>query len=321
MRNAFFCLSAVVLMAACTDGTSPDAPRAATVLYTDSTGRVSLVRSGEGSIPVRSMDTTQLFASAPGGVIGLKFGNLYRFTLIDQVPRRVETVQNLWALMTRGAVSPDGKRIAYASATTTISSTQPVIFVHSIDLETGKHDSANVSSRTDIPAAPQIIYSYPIWSPSGDSVAFLLPNVLGIQLLIYERTSQRIEVKPMAVPSATYYHVLDGWPRWTPDGNIRFLTRRMLVEPYRLLDTLVVLQVSARDDMPHSSVVTRAVAPDSLPMGDPWSYSFSADGKTIAFGMSTNGRAAIMVMRQGVRRLETLLYRSGGPRSVVLIPD
>jgi hypothetical protein len=321
MRNALFCLTAVVCTSACSDGTGPRTPRAATVLYTDSSGHVSMVRSGEASVAVSSMDTTQLFASAPGGVIGLKFGKLYRFTLLDPVPRRVEAIENLWALMTRGAVSPDGKRIAYASAVTYSTGIDPVISVHTIELETGEHDSTNVSTRTDVAAGPQIIYSYPVWSPSGDSVAFLLPNMLGMQLLIYERTSQRIEVKPMAVPTSTTYHVLDGWPRWTRDGNIRFLTRRMLVAPYRLLDTLVVLQVGAREEVPHYSIVSRAIAPDSLLMSDPWSYSFSADGRTVAFAMSTGGRAAIMVMRQGDRRLETLSYQTRGPRSVILVPD
>jgi len=316
MRNALLILAAVFVGAACSDGTGPGIrPPAATVIFADSLGHVSMVRSGGAPAALRSLDTTTLFATTTGGVIGLKFGQLYSFRLSDPIPRPFESLNNLWSLMTRGAVSPDGKRLAYGSAN------DAAVFLHTIELESGTHDSVNLSSREEILAAPQIIYSYPIWSPSGDWVAFLLPNVVGIQILLYERLTRRVEVKPMAVPTSTYFHVLDGWPRWTEDGAIRFLTRRMEVEPWRLLDTLVVLQVHPRDDLPFSEVVARAVAPDSLPMSDPWSYSFSADGKTIAFGMSTNGRAAIMVMRQGQRELETLLYGPGGPRSLVLVPD
>lgn len=316
MRKSLPILVAVLAGAACSDGTGPRAVGApATVIFSDSLGRVSVVRSGGAPTAISSLDTTILFATTKGGVLGLKFGRLYRFQLSDPTPRPFEAFGDLWALMTRGAVSPDGRRLAYGSQT------DAGVFIHALELANGDHDSVNVSAREDILAAPQIIYSYPIWSPSGDSVAFLLPNVLGMQILLYERSTQRVEVKVMAVPTSTYFHVLDGWPRWTTDGTIRFLTRRMEVDPWRLLDTLVVLQVHPRDAFPYSEVVSRAASPDSMPMSDPWSYSFSADGKTVAFGMSTNGRAAIMVMRQGRRVLEPLLYRAGGPRSLVLVPN
>ena len=316
MRRVSSLAAMMVIAMACSDSNAPKrGGQAVDVVYTDASGRAKLVHTGSDPVPVPALDTTELFAPITDGMVTFSRSrfSIFRFSTPGLSP--IEDRLERGVMVTPGAVSKDGRRLAYASA---INSD---VFVHTMDLTTGQRDSLNVALRTDLPAAPQIIYSVPVWSPSGDSVAFLLPNVLGMQLFIYERASQRVEVKVMQVPTSTYFRVLEGRPHWASDGTIRFLTQRTELEPYRLLDTLAVLRVYAREPMPHSDVEARATPPDTLSMDDVWSYSFSADGKSVAFGMASGTRSAIMVMHRGLPTLETLVYSEGArPMSVVLVP-
>ena len=313
MRIGTGIFAALLGIAACKDGTGPRVLAGpVTVVFTDSTGHASVMRSDSAPVSISSLDMTELFASSTDAVLGYKLGRLSIFRFSDPVPRPFEDRQESAALITRGALSADGKRLAYATG---INSD---IFLHTVDITTGARDSINVANK-GLDAAPQIIFSVPIWSPNSENVAFLLPNFLGMQILLYERSTRRLEVKPIAIPSSTFFEVLDGRPQWSSNGTIRFLARRK--EDGIMLDTLVVLQIDPKQPLPQSAIAYKAVPPDSLAITGAWSYSFSRDGKTAAFGMSTGGRAATMVMRQGRSVLETLLYADGAaPADLVLIP-
>ena len=316
MRNAIRTSALLIAAAGCSDTTAPRLKAAAVeVIYSDSAFRAAVVRTGHAPAPVPALDNTELFAPLSDGMVtynGSGF-SVFHFATPELTPfeDRVER----GAFVSSGAVSRNGRRLAYASGL------DFERFLHTVDLTTGIRDSVDVTAYVEPTIADQMLFSVPVWSPSGDSVAFLLPNVIGIQIMIHELGSQRVEVKPMSVATSTFFRVLGGRPHWSTDGTIRMLTRRTEVEPNRLLDTLVVLRVFPREAMPHAEVVSRAVAPDSMTMGSVWSYSFSADGRTGALGMSSAGRAAIMVMQEGVPTLETLLYGTGlKPRDIILIP-
>ena len=316
MRHMLGFVAIITIAAGCRDSVAPKVGGAPVeVVFSDASGRASVVKTGFAPIPVPDLDTTELFAPLADGMVTFSRArfSIFRFSTPGLTPleERVEPA----AILTPGAVSRDGRRLAYASAL------DSDVFLHVVDMVTGERDSLNVVTRTDLPAAPQIIYNVPIWSPSGDSVAFLLPNVLGMQILIYERASRRLEVKVMAVPTSTYFRLLEGRPHWSSSGTIRFLTQRTELEPYRLLDTLAVLRVDPRLSMPRTEVESRAVPPDSMSMDAVWSYSFNADGSATAFGMTSETRSAIMVMRKEKGTLETLLYSpSVRPMSIVVLP-
>lgn len=312
LTTGFF--AAMLGVAACSDGTAPDlASGPVTVVYTDASGNASVVRSGGDPEAINVLDATTLFASSSGAVVGYKDGRISVFRFTDPVARSFEERQESAGLITRGAVSPNGRRLAYATALNTD------VFLHTVDMTSGARDSVNVAHKDELLAGPQIIFSVPVWSPGGDTVAFLLPNSIGMQILLYEHSTRRLEQKVMTVPVSTFYEPLYGHPRWTPDGTIRFLVRRKDLGV--LHDTLAVVRVYPREVFPHSELMYSAVSPDSLSMMDAFSYSFSADGKTLAFGMATGSKTAIMVMRQGRPTLETLLYEDGpAPTELLLVP-
>ena len=314
MRLTIGILAIPLAIVACSDGTAPNpSADAVTVVYTDAAGHASVIRTGDAPVAVTALDATSLFASARGAVIGYKGGRISVFRFTDPVARPFEDRQESGGLVTRGAVSPDGRQLAYATALNSD------VFLHTVDMSTGARDSVNVAHRDDLLAGPQIIFSVPVWSPGGDTVAFLLPNVVGMQILLYEHATGRLEQKVMTVPTSTLYQPLAGHPRWTGDGTIRFLVRRKNINV--LHDTLAVVRVYPREVVPHSELMYDAVAPDSLPMMETFSYSFSADGKTLAFAMSTGSQTAIMLMRAGRPVLETLLYDDGpSPTDVLLVP-
>lgn len=316
MRRLFGFITIVAGTVACSDSTAPkqSAPRVE-VVFSDAAGKAHLLTTGGSPTAVPALDTTELFAPLADGMVTFSRSrfSIFHFATLALTPLEERVERGV--MVTPGAVSKDGRRLAYASAVNSD------VFLHTVDLTTGVRDSLNVALRTDLPAATQIIYNVPVWSPSGDSVAFLLPNVLGMQLLIYERASKRLEVKVMQVQTSTYFKLLEGRPHWSADGTIRFLTQRTELEPYRLLDTLAVVRVYPRESLPHSEVEARAVPPDSLSMDAVFSYSFSADGRSVAFGMSSEGRVAIMAMHRGLPDLQTLLYSETiRPLSIVLVP-
>ena len=313
MRVARAWLVVLFGVAACGDGNGPNvASEAVTVVYTDASGHASVVRSGSAPEPLSALDTASLFASTTGGVFRFKNGRISVFRFADPVLRSFEDRQESAALITRGAVSRDGHLLAYATQL------NADVYLHVVDIASGARDSINVSNK-GIEAAPQIIFSVPVWSPDADSVAFLLPNDLGMQLFLYERASRRLEVKVLKVPTTTYFEPLQGFPSWASDGAIRFLTRRK--EGTVMLDTLVVLRVNPREGFPQAVVAYRAVPPDSLPMSDAWASSFTPDGRSVAFVMATGAKTAVMVMRQGKAQFETLAYGTGvAPADLLLVP-
>jgi Tol biopolymer transport system component len=170
----------------------------------------------------------------------------------------------------------------------------------------------------DVPAADQIIGRRPVWSPSGDTVAFVLPNPIGVQLFLYEVPTRRIEFFAVPVPVSTYARPLDGWPYWDPNGSLHFVAWRFDVDVPT--DTIVVLRVFPSDRDRRAELVYGAHT-DSLPIEGGTSYSFSADGRTVALSVRAAGRLGIFLMHRGEPVLKPVIYGpSQEPIQPLLIP-
>jgi hypothetical protein len=250
------------------------------------------------------------FAALKGGLIVIRQGILSRYYL-DGSSITVPAFAGFgtWA----GAVSPDGNQLAYSQRSTGGQS-----FLHLVDLTTGAHDSIMVSGRLDVPAADQIIGRRPVWSPSGDTVAFVLPNPIGVQLFLYEVPSRRIEFFAVPVAVSTYARPLDGWPYWDPNGSLHFVAWRF--DDDVPTDTMVVLRVFPSERDRRAELVYSAHT-DALPIEGGTSYSFSADGRTVALSVRALGRLGIFLMHHGEPVLRPVIYGpSQEPIQPLLIP-
>lgn len=312
MRFTIAGLSAVVALGACSDGTGPRDEAAAGVHIAFAEigqSNLQIVREGQGTVTTAVANAIP-FAALPGGLVIARQGGLARYYL-DGTSITVPAFVGFG--ISGGATSPDGNRIAYSQR-----SGGGQAFLHLLDLTTGIHDSVQVSGRLDVPAANQILSRRPVWSPSGDTVAFVLPNSIGVQLFLYEVPTGRIEFFAVPVAVSTYARPLDGWPYWHANGSLHFVAWRF--DDSTPTDTLLVLRVFPRDrDRPAELVYSAHT--DSLPIQGGSSYSFSADGQTVALSVQVGGRAGIFLMHRGNRRLEPLIYGpTRSPVQPLLIP-
>lgn len=304
---------AALALAACGEGTAPEAlpPAALRVAYTDAAGALQIVEEGRAPTAT-SIQGSRPFAQLPGGVIVEKFGALTRYQLDGSsitLPAALAGAQQAG-----GAMSPSGRQLAFSSR----AAIGGAVHFHRIDITTGAHDSLEVSGRADYPAAGQIAGKLPAWSPSGDSVAFLLPNPITVQLFLYEVATGRIEMYALPVPVSTFAQPLHGWPHWSPDGSLQFVAHRWAKGAPT--DTLVVMRVFPRERDRRAEVVFAAHT-DSLPIDGGSSYSFSADGRGVALSLASKGRVGIFAMRRGSPRIEPLVYdAAAAPTQPLLIP-
>lgn len=304
----------VGLLAACRDVTSPaDDGGAVTVAFMDHLQRLNTVRSGEMH-RLTGVQSIVPFAAFPGAVAYFVRDSLQLYHLADGF---VETlpITRQPSFTTAGAVAPDGERLAWASGT------EAGIFIHVVNVRSGVRDSVDITDRDDAPAALQAVFSLPVWSPSGDSVAFLLPNVLTVQLLIYEVRTNRLEVHPMPVAASTLYRPLVGWPRWSADASIRFLAQLRNAEGV-LTDTLVVLRVFPRSIERPAEQMFRSVPPEGITITDVGAYSFDAPGETVAFALVTPTRqVGLFSFRRSDARFRTVMLDPlVRPTSPLLVP-
>jgi hypothetical protein len=304
---------AALVLAACGESTGPGAPAPLAVAFLDAGGRLNTVRTGEDRV-VTAIAGGIPYASTRGAVAlhgdGLRIYHVAEGT-VDTLP-----VAN-FGYRTAGAISPDGSRLAYATRAGTATGSE--VYLVMVHLASGAADSVRVSGRQEVLAAEQIEFSTPIYSPSGDSIAFLLPNQIGMQLFLYEVPTGRMEVQLLRVQVSTFFQPLGGWPRWTPQATIRFLTRLRIEGA--LTDTLVVLEVSPRDPEAFARAVYLGAPPDGLPLANPGVYSFDAEGRAVAFATSVDGQTGIFALRQGQPTFETLVQEPGlFPRYPILIP-
>jgi hypothetical protein len=115
----------------------------------------------------------------------------------------------------------------------------------------------------------------------------------------------------------TYARPLEGWPYWDPDGSIQFVAWRF--EENTPTDTLVVLRVFPRDRDRRAELAFGAYT-ESLPIEGGSSYSFSADGRTVALSMRAAGQTGIFLMHRGQVVLTPVLYDpSRSPSQPLLI--
>lgn len=303
------------LLASCRDATSPQPDDGAVdVVFMDHLQRLNTVRSGE-MYRLTGVQSIVPFAALPGAVAYFVRDSLRIYHLAD---RSVESlpVTRQPSFTTAGAIAPDSQRLAWASGT------DAGIFIHVVNVRTGARDSVDVTDREDAPAAAQAVFNVPVWSPSGDSLAFLLPNVLTIQLLIYEVRTHRLEVHPLPVAVSTLYRPLVGWPRWSADESIRFLAQRRNDQGTGLTDTLVVLRVFPREVERPAERMFAAVPPGSKTIADAGAYSFDASGETVAFAMvSPDRRIGLFSFRRRDTHFRPVMVDSlVRPTSPLLVP-
>lgn len=307
-------LAAVAASCSGDGGTGPRQPALVRVAYLDNLARLNVAQAGTdpeltpvvGALP---------FASTEDGVI-LRTASGY--SIYHPSTRELDTLPlPASPTTTAGAVSPDGSLMSYVS--TAVAGTVQHVYIHLVSLTTGARDSVDVANRDEIVAAPQVVNSTPVFSPSGDSVAFLLPNPVGMQLLILEVPTKRVEVHPVPVSVSVYYTPLVGWPRWTQQATIRFLARRKLNGVP--MDTLVVLEVYPRQlDLP-AHVVYAGAPPDSVAMADVNVYSFNGDGSAVAFGLATPTRSGIFTLRRGEAFFRPVVFQQDlAPRYPLIVP-
>jgi hypothetical protein len=269
------------------------------------------MRSGErenatafvGAMPIAARGGTLALLSSPsiapaGGPIEDGGLRLYRAGQagLDTVRAGPMTLSAATA-----ALSPDGARLAYPSAIGFD------VYLFAVNLVTLRRDSIDVSGRADLVAGPQIEFSTPVYSPSGDSIVFILPNPVTVQMVIYEVPTRRLEQHVLLVPVSTQYALLRGWPRWADDGSLRLLARERTRTG--LGDSLFVVKVFPRQRDRSAEIAYRAALPDSLRGAEVGSYSFDASGDIAVFTLRTAaGRRGIFALRAGQSTLETLLY-------------
>jgi hypothetical protein len=311
VRSAIVTSCCLLALVACSDSTAPpESPAAAVRIAYLEVGSTTLQIVQEGMTPnPTSVQNATPFAAIAGGLVLARQGGLSLYYL-DGSSITVPAFVGFGS--PGGATSPDGYRLAYSHHTGS------EIFLHLLDLETGAHDSIRVSGRQDVPAAVQIAGRRPVWSPSGDTIAFVLPNPIGVQLFLYEVETGRIEVFAVPVAVSTFARPLDGWPYWDPNGSLHFVAWQFDTDVPS--DTLLVMRVFPRDRDRRAEVV-HAAHTDSLPIEGGSSYSFSADGRTVALSVRAAGRSGIFLMHRGDRRLSPLVYgQSREPAQPLLIP-
>jgi Tol biopolymer transport system component len=299
---------ALLALAACSEGTGPpDAPEAAVRIAYLESGVSALQIVEEGEAPsATAVENAVPFAALENGLVLSRQGGVSLYYL-DGSSITVPAFIGFGSA--GGATSPDGERIAYSRV-----ATGGDVFLHLLNIVTGAHDSIEVSDRDDVPAAVQIAGRRPVWSPSGDSVAFVLPNPIGVQLFLYEVVSKRIEVFAVPVAVTTYARPLEGWPYWDPNGSLHFVAWRF--EGNTPTDTLVVMRIFPRARDRRAELVFAAHT-ESLPIEGGSSYSFSADGRKVALSVRAAGRTGIFLMHRGVPVLAPVIY---GPQLAPIQP-
>lgn len=314
MRHGLIALAALLPAAACNDGTAPPSPPTDAI-------RVAFVEVGQSALQIveegltpnaTSVQNAIPFAAIDNGIVVTRQGGLSLYYL-DGSSITVPAFIGFGSA--GGATSPDGTRLAYSQQ-----STNGDVYLHTVELSSGTHDSVTVSKRQDVPAAHQILGRRPVWSPSGDTIAFVLPNLIGLQLFLYEVPTRRMEMFAVPVAVTTFARPLDGWPYWDPTngGSVHFVAWR--TENGIATDTLVVMRVFPGNRQRHAEVVYAAHT-DTLPLeGGQW-YSFSADGGTVALAVQANGQTGIFTMHRGEPLLTAVVFDpSRAPIQPLLIP-
>jgi hypothetical protein len=288
------------------------------VAFSDSSFHLSTVHTAGEPTPTGVEQPGFTFASTDRGVVMLSGRLFVRYQLngeSDILPVNPPGYQ-----ITAGAVSPDGTRMAYGA----LGKQGGDVFLYLANLVTGDRDSVDMSTLQSQPAAPQLIESTPVFSPSGDSVAFLLPNFIGVQVLIYEVNSKRVEVFAVPVATSTSVQLLPGWPRWTQDGEdsqLRFLAQRKL-EDGTLTDTLMVMAVYPRNHLRPAERLYQAYSPDTLPLEDVRIYSFDRTGDVASFFLTSGTHKGVWAIASQTPKLQRIFEQTGTTRinQPLLIP-
>jgi len=307
--------------AACDRSTGPASRAPLSLVFLDATARLNVMRGGSAPVPTELTGIVPLAATAGkvaffappqsrlvDGQVVVDSGGLRLYSLADG---HVDTLPVPNGGAGLGAISPDGQVLAYVRGGRSV-------HLVTVRLADNSRDSVDLSARADLPAAATAIEATPIYSPSGDSVAFLLPNLLGVQLLIYEVRSGRIEIHALPVAVTTRFDpTLRGWPRWTSDASIRFLVRRRT--PQGSSDTLTVLRVFPRQIRRPAEVAFEGRPAGGASLVTAGSYSFDATGTAVAFRVAAGGRVGISVLRQGSSEFEELAV-GAVPSQPLVIP-
>jgi hypothetical protein len=325
-RAAF--LMVVIAMAACSDAVAPPPRVSVRVAFLDDLARLNTVTAGERP-EVTPFENVLPFAATKGAIYfldpsvdnsanasgPLSPGGLLRY---EPATGQLDTFPLPYFQPTSpGAVSPDGSLLVYTSVYL------DSVRIHRYFLKTGQHDSLNLSGTAQSPAADQVLAATPVFNARGDSVVFLLPNFLGMQMLVFEPLTLRYDLELLRVPVIGAFDLISGgWPRWTArDGAVRFLVR-LRSSALVSTDTVAVATIFPQTPERPAEIAFRAVMPDSVSLSSADFYSFSDDGNTASFrAVTTKGRIGLFALRDRRMTIETLLYQATiSPRYPLVVP-
>ena len=304
-------------LAACgSDG--PTGPRndasSLQLAFVDNLFRLTLVRGG--GVPVTTgVSGIVPFAASDGMVAYWQNDTLRMFDASAGTTRATEAAGRPNNIAEVGALSPDGRTLAFTSGTA-----GAPIFIHVLNLETGARDSSNLALNTEPTTTLRIREAAPIYSPDGERVGFLLPTMLAMHFYAIEPFNWRAEQHLLWVATATTVEYVPGWPRWLPDGTVRFVARKRTVDAVPV-DTMMILSVDPYHGDRGAFIEYEAPMPDTLSLDYPRGYSFTADGRTAAMTVTANGRDGVFLLRTGASRIEPLVFDAAqAPRYPIIVP-
>lgn len=317
LHRAVGLLALPLVLAACgSDGaTGPRGDRSAVRLaFVDNLFRLTLLRTGETPVTTEVSGIVP-FAASEGRVAYWQDGVL-RLYDVDAGTSTATAVAGL-PPNTRpaGALSLDGRRLAFVSG-----AMGAPVHIHVVDLVTGARDSTNLALNVEPATTSRILDAAPIFSPDGQRIGFLLPTMLAMHFFIAEPFNWRTEMHLLWVATATTVAYVPGSPRWLADGNVRFVARKRTLDAVPV-DTMMILSVHPNRGELGAIIEHEAPMPDTLSLHDPRGYSFTADGRTAALTVTSNGRDGVFLLREGGAAVEPLLFDAAQvPRYPIIVP-
>ena len=317
LRRVAGLLAITAASAACgSDG--PSGPRpddsAVRLAFVDNMFRLTLLRS-DGSPVTTAVSGIVPFAASDGRLAYWQQDTLRLYDVEASTSTATKAVGMPSSITNAGALSPDGRRIAFVSG-----SSSTAVYLHVVDLVTGARDSTNLSLNLESTETVRILQAPPVFSHDGQRVGFLLSGFLAMHFVAVEPVNWRTELHHLWVATSTTVEYVPGVPRWLRDGTVRFVARKRTLGAVAV-DTLMILSVHPNQGDLGAFVQYEAGMPDTLSLQTPHGYSFTADGRTAAVMLTSNGKDGIFLLRPGGRTIQPLLLDAAvAPRYTIIVP-